>query len=38
MILNPAFVLAMIVNTPKYAFFKVYAEMMRTSSQRALSD
>jgi hypothetical protein len=38
MTLKRIFVLAMMVNTPKHAFFEVYAQMMRPGSQGAFGD
>jgi hypothetical protein len=38
MTLNRAFVLPLMVNTPRYAFFEVYAQMMRPRPQSAFAD
>src|SRR6185503_11206581 len=38
MTLNRDFVFALMVNTPKYAFFEVHTQMMRTRTQGALGD
>ena len=38
MTLNPGFVLPLMVNTPKYAFFEAYTQMMRARTQGTLTD